>query len=61
METIKEFFSRLHDVDFHYVVLRNFENLPHNVKLGEHSDLDIYCYDFEHFKEVMPMAEPCYP
>jgi hypothetical protein len=61
MQTIKEFFSRLHDVDFHYVVLRNFENLPNNVKLGEHSDLDLYCYDFEHFREVMPMAVPEYP
>jgi hypothetical protein len=61
VDTIKEFFSRLHDVDFHYVVLRNFENLPNDVKLGEHSDLDLYCYDFEHFREVMPMAEPCYP
>lgn len=61
MERIKEFFSRLHDVDFHYVVLRNFENLPNDIKLGEHSDLDIYCYDFEHFREVMPMADAVYP
>lgn len=61
MDSIKEFFSRLHDVDFHYVVIRNFENLPNDVKLGEHSDLDILCYDLEHFMEVMPMAEPCYP
>lgn len=61
MQTIAEFFKRLHDVDFHYVVLRNFENLPNDVKLGEHSDLDLYCYDFEHFCEVMPMAVPEYP
>lgn len=61
METLKEFFHRMHDVDFHYVVLRNFENLPNDVCLGEHSDLDLYCYDFEHFREIMPMAQPCYP
>lgn len=61
METIKDFFDRMHHVDFQYLVLRNFENLPNDVKLGEHSDLDILCYDFEHFKEIMPMAKAEYP
>lgn len=57
MDTLKEFFNRMHDVDFTYVVLRNWENLPRDVCLGEHSDLDILCYDFEHFKEIFPFAE----
>jgi hypothetical protein len=61
METIKDFFDRMHHVDFQYLVLRNFENLPNDVKLGEHSDLDILCYDFEHFKEIFPMAKAEYP
>jgi len=61
MDNVKEFFDRMHDVDFHYVVLRNWENLPNDVCLGEHSDLDIYVYDFEHFKEIFPMAVAEYP
>lgn len=56
METIKEFFERLHAVDFQYVVLRNWENLPNDVCLGEHSDLDLMCYDYDHFMEIFPMA-----
>jgi len=56
MDTIKDFFDRLHAVDFQYVVLRNWENLPNDVCLGEHSDLDIMCYDYEHFMEIFPMA-----
>ena len=28
-----------------YIVLRNYENLPNEVKLGKHSDLDILCDD----------------
>ncbi len=57
METLREFFERMHAVDFYYLVLRNWENLPNDVCLGEHSDLDIYCYDFEHFCEVFPTAK----
>lgn len=56
METIKEFFDRMHAVDFQYVVLRNWENLPNDVCLGEHSDLDLMCYDYDHFMEIFPMA-----
>lgn len=57
MDNLRSFFERMHAVDFHYVVLRNWERLPNDVCLGEHSDLDIYCYDFEHFCEVFPMAK----
>lgn len=51
----------MHAVDFYYVVLRNWENLPHDCCLGDHSDLDILCYDFNHFKEIFPMAKGEYP
>lgn len=49
---LKQFFSYMNDVDFEYVVLRNWENLPHNVTVGPHSDLDLLVYDFDHFKEI---------
>ena len=49
---LKQFFDFMNDVDFEYVVLRNFENLPYNVTVGPHSDLDLLVYDFEHFKEI---------
>lgn len=61
MQTLKDFFARMHAVDFYYVVLRNWENLPYDCCLGEHSDLDILCYDFNHFKEIFPMATSEYP
>lgn len=57
METLKDFFDRLHAVDFIYCVMRNWENLPNDVCLGEHSDLDIMVYDFNHFCEVIPTAK----
>jgi len=60
MDTLKDFFDRLHAVDFQYVVLRNWENLPNDVCLGEHSDLDIMCYDYDHFMEIFPMAKAEY-
>lgn len=60
METLKDFFNRMHDVDFTYVVLRNFENLPNDVCLGDHSDLDLMCYDYDHFMEIFPMAKAEY-
>lgn len=49
---LKQFFSYMNDVDFDYVVLRNWENLPHGVQVGAHSDLDLLVYDFDHFKEI---------
>ena len=56
MESLKKFFEYMHDIDFPYVVLRNWENLPDSVEMGEHSDLDLLVYDFEHWKEVFPQA-----
>lgn len=49
---IAQFLSYMNDIDFEYVVLRNFENLPYNVTVGPHSDLDLLVYDFDHFKEI---------
>ena len=56
MESLKQFFSFMNDVDFQYVVLRNWDQLPYDVVLGEHSDLDLLVYDFEHWKELFPKA-----
>lgn len=50
----------MHAVDFYYCVIRNWENLPNDCCLGEHSDLDILCYDFNHFKEIFPMSQAEY-
>lgn len=47
----------MNDIDFPYVVLRNWDELPYDVALGEHSDLDILVYDFEHWKEIFPQAK----
>lgn len=52
MESLAQVFAYLNDIDFSYVVLRNFDNLPHNVQLGEHGDLDLLVYDLPHFEEV---------
>src|SRR5690242_8657391 len=60
MESIRQFFSYLNDINFKYVVLRNWENLPNDCHLGEHSDLDLLVYDFDHFFEVFPQAEKIY-
>ena len=30
-----------------YVILRNFEEFPDNIQLGEHSDIDILCRDYQ--------------
>lgn len=49
---LKQFLSYMNDVDFEYVVLRNWENLPHNVTVGPHSDLDLLVYDYDHFLEI---------
>lgn len=57
MNSLKDFFSKLNDVSFEYVVLRNWDSLPYDVTLGEHSDLDLLVYDFEHFRELFPQAK----
>jgi len=50
----------MNEVSFPYVVLRNWERLPYDVTLGEHSDLDLLVYDFSHWKEIFPEAKPEY-
>jgi hypothetical protein len=47
----------MNDVDFPYVVLRNWDGLPEVVDVGGHSDLDLLVYDFDHFLEIFPMLE----
>lgn len=61
MESIKQFFSYMNDITFPYVVLRNWDDLPYDVKLGEHSDLDLLVYDREHFMEIFPQAKLEHP
>ena len=61
MQNIKQFFDFMNDVKFLYVVLRNWDNLPHSIQLGEHSDLDLLVYDIEHWQEIFPQAKRAYP
>lgn len=63
MDSIKQFLSYMNDVNFKYVVLRNWDSLPYDIKLGEHSDLDLLVYDFSHFFEIFSAAklENSYP
>lgn len=61
MRDLKQFFSYMNDVSFDYVVLRNFENLPDSVEYGDHSDLDLLVYDFNHWKEIFPEAKAEFP
>ena len=57
MQSLRQFFSYMNDVSFPYVVLRNWDRLPYDVVLGEHSDLDLLVYDFSHWKEIFPNAK----
>lgn len=61
MKSLSQFFSYLNNVDFPYVVLRNWEGLPDKVEFGDHSDLDLLVYDFDHFFEIIKDAHPEYP
>ncbi len=61
MRDLKQFFSYMNDVSFDYVVLRNFENLPDSVEFGDHSDLDLLVYDFNHWREIFPEAKAEFP
>lgn len=61
MESIKQFFSYMNDISYEYVVLRNWDGLPYDVKLGEHSDLDLLVRDFDHFYEIFPQAKLVHP
>ena len=58
---LKQLFEYLNNTDFMYVVLRNWENLPDNVDVGIHSDLDLLVYDSEHFEELFPDIKRVYP
>ena len=60
MQDLKQFFDYMNDINFPYLVLRNWENLPDQVELGEHSDLDLLVYDLEHWIEIFPQAERVY-
>lgn len=57
-KTILDFFAYMNDINFQYVVLRNFDALPDSVSMGGHNDLDLLVYDFEHWKELFPEAKP---
>lgn len=61
MQDLKQFFNFMTDVSFPYVVLRNWEGLPHTVELGEHSDLDLLVYDLNHWREIFPDAKRVFP
>jgi hypothetical protein len=61
MKSISQLFNYLNDINFQYVVLRNWGNLPDSVEFGDHSDLDLLVYDIEHFKEVITDARQEYP
>jgi hypothetical protein len=61
MKSLSQFFSYLNDISFQYVVLRNWENLPESVELGDHSDLDLLVYDYQHFLEIFPEAKAEFP
>ena len=60
MNNLEEFFSRMNLINFPYVVLRNWEGLPHRVEMGRHSDLDLLVYDVDHWMEVFPDASRVY-
>lgn len=61
MKSLRQFFSYMNDVEFPYVVLRNFENLPDSVEFGDHSDLDLLVYDLAHWKEIFTEAKAEFP
>jgi len=61
MQDLKQFFSFMEDVNFPYLVLRNWKGLPYSVELGDHSDLDLLVYDLGHWKEIFPEAKQVYP
>lgn len=61
MQSLRQFFNYLNDINFSYVVLRNWERLPESVELGIHSDLDLLVYDFDHWREIFPQALAEFP
>ena len=61
LKDLRQFFAYLNDISFVYVVLRNWDNLPDNVEIGGHGDLDLLVYDLDHFKEIFPQIEAEFP
>lgn len=61
MRDLAQFLAYMNDVDFPYVVLRNFENLPYSAGTDGHNDIDLLVYDFAHWREIFPQAVPVYP
>jgi hypothetical protein len=61
MRDLRQFFNYMNDINFQYVVLRNWSNLPDSVELGDHSDLDLLVYDYDHWKEIFPEAKSEFP
>lgn len=61
MKSLRQFFNYMNDINFPYVVLRNWANLPDSVDLGDHSDLDLLVYDLDHWKEIFPEAKAEFP
>ncbi len=61
MKSLRQLFEYMNDISFEYVVLRNWENLPDSVEYGDHSDLDLLVYDFNHWREVFPNSHSEFP
>lgn len=61
MRDLKQVFQYMNDIDYEYIVLRNWENLPESVELGDHSDLDILVRSYEQFFEIFPEAKLEFP
>lgn len=53
---IEQFFAKMNDIDFPYVVMRNYEGLPEVISPDGHNDLDLLVYDFNHWQEIFPQA-----
>lgn len=48
----------MNEIDFPYVVLRNWEGLPDQATIKGHGDLDLLVYDLKHFREIFPKILP---
>jgi hypothetical protein len=61
MKSLSQFFDFMNDINFPYVVLRNFDNLPYAVEQDGHGDLDLLVYDLDHWQEIFPQAKREFP
>lgn len=50
---IQSMFSALNSSKVNYVVMRNFEELPHNATIDEHLDIDILTDDYYSIKRIV--------